>query len=250
MIFVILILWTKKAVIHIQNIIQPLNMRKLSSEGPSFAMKKNHIVFLDWEGTLCWSRFWESLRTGRAREFEWGQKIEEFLFSKDKTLINNWMRGRVNSEQINDFLSEKLQIKKEKLWEVFVNDCRKMQLDYQLRIKIKQLRTRAYVILMTGNMDCFTRYTVPALRLENLFDQIVNSSNVGYLKTERGGESFLEYLRTFNVPIVNTFLVDDSVKTCEFFNSLGGRSYIVRNGKNDTSQFLDDIYHELSPLNP
>ena len=30
-----------------------------------------------------------------------------------------------------------------------------------------------------------------------------------------------------------TVLIDDSVKTCEFFNSLGGRSCIVKEGKNE-----------------
>lgn len=126
------------------------------------------------------------------------------------------MRGLRNSEQINDFLSEQLQIDSKKLWEVFLQDCKSMHFDQQLQKMIERLRRNSYVILVTGNMDCFSRFTVPALGLENSFDKIINSSDLGYLKTEKEGETFLSCLREFNIPMNKTVLIDDSVKTCEF----------------------------------
>ena len=203
-------------------------------------MEKNKIIFLDWDGTLCWSRFWGSLRSISSQDFALGQKIDDILFSKNRALINDWMRGQKSSEELNTFLSEQLQTNPERLCNIFLQDCKSMEFDDQLRKKIEQMRTCAHVVLVTGNMDCFSRFTVPALELEKVFDKIINSSDLGYLKTERGGETFLTCTREYNIQINKTFLIDDSVKTCEFFNSLGGRSYAVLNGKDDTLRFMED----------
>ena len=98
------------------------------------------------------------------------------------------------------------------------------------------------MILVTDNMDCFTRFIAPALGLEKIFDKIINSSDLGYLKTEREGETFLACSRALHIPMNRTFLIDDSSETCEFFNSLGGRSFIVKNGIDDTLRFMDDAF--------
>ncbi len=209
-------------------------------------MKKNSIIFLDWDGTLCWSRFWESLRIDGSPLRKFGEKIEDLLFSRDRTLLNEWMRGKRNSEQINILLCEQLSIDQKELWNIFVQDCKRMYFDDKLQKKIEQIRTQSYVILVTGNVDGFSRFTVPALGLENIFDQIINSSALGYLKTEKEGETFLACLRLYGIPITDTFLIDDSAKACDFFSSLGGQSYIVRDGKNDTLRFMEDIYQTLA----
>lgn len=209
-------------------------------------MKKKGIVFLDWNGTLCWSRFWESLRTEGSPEYALGQKIEQLLFSKKQTLINDWMRGSISSEQVNTFLSQKLDVNPERLWKIFVKNCVHMKFDDQLRQQIKRLKKHSHVILATDNMDCFSRFTVPALGLEKIFDRILNSSDLGYHKAEKDGATFLMCSKLFNVPMKNAFLVDDSIKSCEYFNMLGGKAYLVRDGKADTQRFLEDISWTLS----
>lgn len=209
-------------------------------------MKKKSIVFLDWNGTLCWSRFWESLRSEGSPEYAWGQKIEQLLFAKNQTLINDWMRGSISSEQVNAFLSQKLDVNPERLWKIFVKNCEQMKFDDQLRRQIKQLKKYSYVVLATDNMDCFSRFTVPALGLEKIFDRILNSFDLGYHKTENNGETFLMCSRLFNVPLKNAFLVDDSVKSCKYFNALGGKSYLVQDDIIDTRHFLKEISRQLS----
>jgi len=190
--------------------------------------------------------FWGSLRSVDSQDYALGQKIEDILFSKNRALINDWMRGQKSSEELNTFLSEQLQTSPERLWDIFLRDCKSMEFDNQLRKKIEQIKTRAHVVLVTGNMDCFTRYTVPALALEKVFDKIINSSDLGYLKTEKEGETFLACVREYDVQISQTFLIDDSVKTCEFFNSLGGKSYPVLKGKEDTLRFMEVLYQATS----
>ncbi|MFA6132015.1 MAG: HAD family hydrolase [Patescibacteria group bacterium] len=115
-----------------------------------------------------------------------------------------------------------------------------MVLDNALREAIYKLRSSAYVVLVTGNMDCFTRFTVPALKLDEVFDKIVVSSDLGYLKTEKDGESFLAALREFGVPIHDSFLIDDSLNTCNFFAGLGGRAIHV-SGKETANLALENL---------
>lgn len=56
------------------------------------------------------------------------------------------------------------------------------------------------------------------------------------------GETFLACSREYQIPIHQTFLIDDSIQTCEFFASLGGRSYAVLKGKDETLEFMEDAF--------
>ena len=158
------------------------------------------IIFIDWDGTLCWSRFWESLIKSNPK---FAQGIDDF-FSSEKETINNWMRGKFNSEEINKIISQRIGLPNEIVWQTFVSDCQKMEIDKEAVSLIKRLREKYLVILVTGNMDCFTRFTVPALRLEEVFDSIVNSADIGYLKTDYNGKIFIDLLQQFNAFCKNT----------------------------------------------
>ncbi len=78
------------------------------------------ILFCDFDGVLCHDRYWRSLP---PREHE---KVQDLLFREDTTLVNNWMRGKHTAEEINQIISEKIGIPFEKLWTVFVEDCKTM----------------------------------------------------------------------------------------------------------------------------
>ena len=82
-------------------------------------------------------------------------------------------------------------------------------------------------ILITVNMDCFSRFTVPALQLNNYFDAISNSYYEGKFKSDNGGEIFTEYIEKYSAPTESCILIDDSSSACETFKSLGGIAYRV-----------------------
>lgn len=82
-------------------------------------------------------------------------------------------------------------------------------------------------MLVTGNMDCFSRFTKPALSLENYFDEIINSYEVGKLKTDNEGEFFRDYASQHSIPLEECYVIDDSEKVCKIFLSLGGRAFQV-----------------------
>lgn len=195
------------------------------------------IVFLDWDGTLCFSRFWE---TAKQRTI-----IDDVLFRQNKPMVLEWMRGKYTSEEIHDFLEKEARVSPADIWKEFVRGCETMGFDTRLRERVKNLRKKAKVVLVTGNMDCFSRFTVPALGLKEVFDDVVNSSELGYLKTENEGKTFLDILAKYKVGIQESILVEDSENTCKVFEKIGGRAYRVGGGVEKTLEALDDILNSF-----
>jgi FMN phosphatase YigB (HAD superfamily) len=72
-------------------------------------------------------------------------------------------------------------------------------------------------------MDSFSRFTVPALKLDQYFDDISNSYYEGKFKSDNDGEVFKDYLEKYSAPIKESILVDDSPLACATFKALGGR---------------------------
>lgn len=142
------------------------------------------IVFVDWDGTLSWSRYWESL----LKTNDTLAKVVSDFFAFEKDMEARWMRGGLKSEDINKLISQRSGLSEDFLWRTFIFDCQKMKVDPEVISLIKKLKEKYIVILVTGNMDCFSRFTVPALGLDKVFDKIINSSDVGYLKTEYDGK--------------------------------------------------------------
>jgi len=179
------------------------------------------IIFCDFDGVLCFDLCWRSLPSNEH------EKVQELLFRNDTTLVNEWMRGKYSAEEINKIVAEKTGIAFEKLWNIFVEDCKTMQVSKELLETLHNLRDRYIVILTTGNMDSFSRFTHPALKLENYFDYVSNSFYEGIHKTDNNGEIFIKYAKQYNVPIKNCFVFDDSKKVCKIFTELGGTACLV-----------------------
>ena len=154
-------------------------------------------------------------------------------------LVDDWMRGRHSSESINKFVSEKTGMDYETLWKSFVSDCRTMRVSETLLQAIGLLRERFHTVLLTGNMDCFDRFTVPALKLDQYFDAIVNSYNEGCLKSENGGASFRRHLKG---DISDAVLIDDSPANCAAFERLGGTA-LCATSQQVTMRHLTTLRH-------
>jgi FMN phosphatase YigB (HAD superfamily) len=196
-------------------------------------MNKN-IIFIDWDGTLSWSKYWESLLKTDTN-FE---KVVNDFFTNEKKMEALWMRGKIKSENINKLISKRSNLSEELLWEIFVFDCQNMKINPYVISLIQKLKEKYTIILVTGNMDCFSRFTVPALGLDRIFDHIINSSDVGYLKTEFEGKTFIDCFAKFNVSDVsNSYLLDDLEENCKLFSKIGGNSMKINN-KDDTLNYL------------
>lgn len=179
------------------------------------------VLFIDFDGTLCHDRFWRSMD---ADSFA---RIQDFLFSKNISVVRDWMKGEYSSEEINRLVSKELGIPFENLWNIFVWDCKTMAISKDTLSWINELRKKYAVILITDNMDCLTRFTVPAQKLDLFFDEIVNSFENKKFKEDNDGEVFVQLANKNQTKIENCVLVDNSKTACDLFLKLGGRSCLV-----------------------
>ncbi len=150
------------------------------------------------------------------------------------------MRGKYTAEEVSLIVAEKIGMPYEKLWQLFVEDCKTMRVSKEVLEKLRSLRDRYIVILVTGNMDSFSRFTHPALGLDNYFDEISNSFNEGMLKAENGGELFLKYAKKYGVKIEDCIIFDDSPNVYNLFAKLGGTPYLITKEK-DLKHYLFGI---------
>lgn len=180
---------------------------------------KSGILFLDWDGTLSHGRFWSELD-----EYVY-EKIQRCLFNQNSLLIDEWMKGSRSSEDVCDWLELSVGCKSQVLFNALIKSCERMTLPENIRRLISEIRKNRYVVLMTDNMDCFSRCTVPAGRMEELFDCIINSSATRKLKRDQNGLSFHEIVQRYDTQLRDCVLIDDSQKTCSLFRELGGIAY-------------------------
>lgn len=196
------------------------------------------ILFIDFDGTLCHDRFWRNID---ADSFE---RIQNFLFSENKSVINDWMKGIYSSEDINQLISKELNIPFDKIWKVFVEDCKNMTISSDTLNRIEKLRKDYETILITDNMDCFTRFTVPAQKLDSFFDSIVNSFENKKFKGHNEGEVFIQLTDRTNTKVEDCILIDNSKSACATFSKLGGKSYFVTS-ENTLDYWLEKLENEL-----
>ncbi|MGO4482471.1 hypothetical protein EFD55_27250 [Rhizobium pisi] len=192
------------------------------------------IIFIDFDGTICHDRYWRSLPPVKQN------KLQTYLFQKNRHIVFEWMRGLHTAEEVNGMVAAALDMPFDKVWEIFVADCQSMQVSLVTLARLSRLRLVANVILVTGNMDSFSRFTVPALRLDQHFDAISNSYNEGRLKTDDGGALFMQYADQFSASILDCVVIDDSEEVCSTFAQLGGTPLRVT-AERTTDAILDDL---------
>lgn len=166
--------------------------------------------------------------------------VQKTLFGEDNSLVVEWMLGKKTAEEVNTILAKKLQVPFSDLWEVFVDDCETMKVKSSTLDRINNLRSDYTTILITGNMDSFTRFTVPALQLDTYFDAIINSADVGSLKSDSSGAQFLETVNKYSTKITCSLLIDDSEKICNIFENIGGKSLHI-SSENTIDKYLSQL---------
>lgn len=78
-------------------------------------------------------------------------------------------------------------------------------------------------------MDCFNRFTKPALQLEKYFSFIFNSCDFGVLKNDTSsGGLFKKVCDMHKFDIKKSVLLDNSEENCAIFTKLGGRAFLVK----------------------
>lgn len=126
------------------------------------------------------------------------------------------MKAELTSEDVNKKIAEEIKVDFDKVHKEFIKGCEQMEfVTSKIPSLIKKLRksgTKVYIA--SNNMDSFDRWTIPAMKLEELFDGIINSFAIKALKHDfdESGKSlfFDDILSLEGVKAHETVLIDDS----------------------------------------
>jgi FMN phosphatase YigB (HAD superfamily) len=195
----------------------------IGGSNPSFPakiymLKKSllpQVLFLDWDGTLCTSRFWHHWINDDPENYD---KIQTEFFARDDGMLDSWMRGNLTAEAVVNKISIRTAIDYGYLIKGLEISCKTMTFGHTESLDIiKQKRSQGIkVVIATDNMDTFMRWTVPSMHLQDHFDDILCSYELGALKTDFSSEGislfFDRYLQRNNLDPNDAILIDDRDK--------------------------------------
>lgn len=199
---------------------------------------KNKVVFLDWNGTLSNSFFWEHMRNSENEEVKNFYEIwDKALFNKPKEYIQDWMRGNKTMEDVLREIANETETQYDFLVKEFIKGCQSMVfVSDEVPQIIRNLKQRGYyAVIATNNMDCFTKWTVPSMKLNDLFDEILNSFYLKGLKHDvSDGKSvfFTDFFSKYDVSPRDCVFIDDSVDKNGYIASLGIKYIQIDNSEN------------------
>ena len=191
-----------------------------------YKTKLPKVVFIDWNKTLSHSLFWSHMAKKGHPYNQHFNKIIQYLFIKNKALIDLWMRGEYTSEDISKIISKAIKLDKEIVLQELAISCKNMSF---VSPKIPRLiesiqRKGIKAVIATDNMDTFRRYTIPGMNLTNIFDDFLISFDLKCLKGDFKRKKLLffdNYLKNNNLSFSDVILLDDCLDTTGTYNSLG-----------------------------
>ena len=174
----------------------------------------NRIIFVDFNGVISYKNFWYTLEKNDKTAYD---NINQTLFVSNFELVKSWMLGKNTSQEICEYLSLKLSLDYDYIYNSLVESCKKIDLSINIKNALQRLKELYKIILVTDNMDCFSDFIVKYNSdYFQIFDDIFNSSESGYFKNE----VYFKFIEKYNAKINLSYLVDDSIKNCEIFNNL------------------------------
>ena len=145
------------------------------------------------------------------------------------------MRGQVTSEKIHKIIADNCDLDFTFIFERFVSHVKRLKV--HCRQELVDLKKEYCLGLITTNVDAFSRFTVPSKKLDQHFDLILNSADLGFTKETPGGEIFKIAGEILDCDLKEMTLIDDSVKVGKIFHELGGRFIQIRSPQ-ETSAVL------------
>lgn len=207
-------------------------------------MKK--VVFIDWNKTLSFDLFWGHLKDINHPNHHYLEPIEKWLFVDNRNLIHLWMRGDIILDEITSRMSSDTGILPEIIIKELRHSCETMRFciaDVERLIRAIQDKG-ILVVVATDNMDTFTKFTVPALGLESIFDDILSSHVIKHLKDEVNPKDsilfFDNFLEKHNLNYSDAVLLDDSPDSSGKYKRLGFERVLI--DKPDTLQRTLEVF--------
>jgi FMN phosphatase YigB (HAD superfamily) len=190
-------------------------------------------VFIDWNGTLSYSLFWEHLVNASHDNHHMHGPIDKWLFKEHRQLLNPWMLGELSSKDVVTQMSSDLSLSFGDVMRELQESCENMVLcSTDIPVLINKIKNRGIkVVIATDNMDTFRQFTIPALNLDVLFDDILISSELHVLKDglDKIDELpfFDSYLQVNKLTYSDVVLLDDSPDKTGKYNQLGFNRVLI-----------------------
>ena len=203
-------------------------------------------IFFDWNKTLSYSNFWQQLEDKSHPHHKEGEKICQFLFNGNRALINPWMRGTTDTQHIVTKISEGTDISHTLILKQLEEGCRNMVLvpDGIIDLIQKAHHQGINCVIATDNMDTFREYTIPSMKLEDVFDDFLISNELETLKFDVDKKNrkipfFDKYLKKHDLKYKDVVLLDDCVDD-GFYNNVGFKIVQI-NKPIDVKSFMEHL---------
>lgn len=213
--------------------------------------KNIKAVFIDWNGTLSPTNFWSHLeKSEKQSDRDLFKLWADTMFVNHKDKIVPWMKGEYTSEDLLSLVSKETNTDFETLLKEFIIGCERMEYSSpNIPNLIKNLRDKSVVVAVaTNNMDSFTRWTVPYMKLNTLFDEILNSFYLKAMKhdLDQSGQPlfFKDFFNKYNIKPTNCIFIDDGEDKMSVISNLG-IDYRRVNASNTLEQELQNILASL-----
>ena len=202
-------------------------------------MNNIKTIFLDWNGTICNNVFWEQLNSENTKELF--DKITKSLFVNNGRLINPWMKNEINMNDIINIVCDETKINKRFLKEQLIYSSINMNfINLEIPNIIKLIQEKGIkVVLASDNMDIF-RYTITNLKIDLLFDDLLLSNEIGFVKSELKNNKSLffdNYINKHHLTYNNCVLIDDSQEIANTCKSIGMNNIKI----NDCKKTIEEL---------
>lgn len=142
-------------------------------------------IISDFDGVLCSDYFYHTLEKKLPDVYD---LINLDLFKENRWMVKDWMRGKINSRDINKYLADKTSLSEEFLNKELERSVEMMKLNSKLVNFIRNTKKKGIkTALLTDNMDVFEKITIPNKNLGSVFDFIIPSFKYGKLKGDDNG---------------------------------------------------------------
>lgn len=168
------------------------------------------LLLLDFYGTVSSGRYWECLPRG---EFE---RVNRYLFQERRDIVQAWMTGRCNAEQVVALASSATGLNRDYLWASLVSSSMQLAVPDAVQAMMAKVAAHAEIVMLTENTDCFSRFTWPHAKWREHVNGVVNSHAARCRKVESllAASEHLQHRSS-------VYLVDDSEPVVAAARDLG-----------------------------
>ena len=172
---------------------------------------------------------------------DWEERVQRAVFrGNDDTITGPWMRGEIGLVEIAGLLAREIGLDAEEVLWYLRQGCTDLGFneavyEFARRVHCSPLKSA----LVTANMDVFSDVVVPSHGLDDLFDVIVNSADVGTC------DKTVLWPLAFNslgcgISYRDSLLIEDGEKNPAAFRKLGGMAHQYL-GEGEFCGWLDGV---------